>query len=78
MCTIIYNFQVLTVCQGIPESMATVKTITVNVDIFECLNFRGFIIMGNFMCIKIRLFSITSSLCYYKCNFHDVHIFTDI
>ena len=68
----------LTVGQGIPESMATVKTITVKVDIFECLNFRGFIKMGNFMCIKIHVFSITSSLCYYKCNFHDVHIFTDI
>ena len=38
---------------------------TVNVDIFACINFRGFINMANFACIKIRVLSAPDSLGYY-------------
>ena len=55
-----------------------VNAITVNVDIFACINFLGFIKMGNFVCIKIRVISIIGSLGYYKSNFRGVHIFADI
>ena len=34
---------------------------TVNVDIFTCIHFHGFMKMGNFTCIKIRVLSITGS-----------------
>ena len=51
---------------------------TVNVDIFACIHFRGFMKMGHFACIKIRVFSIIISLGYYKTNFRGVHIFADI
>ena len=36
--------------------------LTVNVDIFMCINFRGFMKMGNFVSIKIRVLSIYGSL----------------
>ena len=52
--------------------------ITVNVDIFACINFRGFMELGNFACIKIRVLCIIGSICYYKSNFRGVHIFADI
>ena len=48
---------------------------TVNVDIFACINFRGFDKMGNFARIKIRVFSILCSLSYDKCIFHVEYIF---
>ena len=51
---------------------------TVNVDIFACINFREFMKMGNFACIKTRVLSITVSLWYYKRNFREIHIFADI
>ena len=35
---------------------------TVNVDIFACIKFRGFMKMGNFACIKIRVLCIIGSL----------------
>ena len=35
---------------------------TVNVDIFVCINFREFTKIGNFVCIKICILSITGSL----------------
>ena len=40
-----------------------------NVDIFACINFHGFMKMGNFACIKIRVLSIVGSLDYYKSYF---------
>ena len=43
--------------------------ITVNVDIFACINFRGFRKMGNVACIKIGVLSIIGSLGYYKSHF---------
>ena len=43
--------------------------LTVNVDIFACINFRGFMKMGIFVCIKISVLSITGSLGYEKSNF---------
>ena len=46
---------------------------TVNVDIFACINFRGFEKMGNFACINIRVLGATGSI--YKSNFRGVHIF---
>ena len=51
---------------------------TVNVDIFACINLRGFVKMGNFAWIKIRVFSTNDSLGYYDSNFHSVYIFADI
>ena len=51
---------------------------TVNVDIFACINFRGFMKMVNFACIKIRVSSITGALGYYRSNFRCVHISVDI
>ena len=51
---------------------------TVNVDIFVCINFRGFMKMGIFTCITIRFLCIISSLGYYKNNFRGVHILADI
>ena len=36
--------------------------ITVNVDLFACINFRGFMKMDNFACIKIRVVCIIGSL----------------
>ena len=49
-----------------------------NVDIFACINFRGFMKMGNFACIKIRVLCVIGSLGYYNSNFRGVHIFADI
>ena len=43
---------------------------TVNVDIFACIDFRGFMKMGNFVCIKIRVLCIIGSLGYIKVIFH--------
>ena len=51
---------------------------TLNVDIFACINFRGFMKMDNFACIKIRVFSTNDSLDYNDSNFHSVYIFADI
>ena len=51
------------------------NTHTVNVDIFACINFRGFMKMGNFACIKIRVFSTNDSLGYNDSNFHSVYIY---
>ena len=52
--------------------------LTVNVAIFACINFRGFMKMGNFAWIEIRVFSTNDSLGYYDSNFHSVYIFADI
>ena len=50
---------------------------TVNVVIFTCINFHGFMKMGNFACIKIRVFSTNDTLGYIDSNFHSVYIFAD-
>ena len=60
------------------ESVLKFKKTTVNVDFFACINFRGFMKMGNFTYIKICVLSMTSSLGYYKSNFRWVHIIVDI
>ena len=52
--------------------------ITVNVDIFAWMNFRGFTKMGSFAWNKIRVLRINGSLGYHKSYFHGVHIFADI
>ena len=49
-----------------------------NVDIFACINFRGFAKMGNFACIKISVLSATGSIGYSKSNFRGAHIFVHI
>ena len=49
---------------------------TVNVDIFASINFRGFMKMGNFVCIHV--FSTNDSLGYNDSNFHSIYIFADI
>ena len=51
---------------------------TVNVDIFACINFRGFMKMANFACIKIRVFSTNGSSGFNDSNFQGVYIFADI
>ena len=51
---------------------------TVNVDIFTCINFRGFMKICHYACIKIRVLCVIGSLGYYKSNFRGVHIFADI
>ena len=51
---------------------------TVNVDIFACINFQGFMKIGNFVCIETRALSITGSLGYYKSYVRAVHIFAEI
>ena len=48
-----------------------------NVDIFACINFRGFMIMGNFACIKIRVLCIISPMAIIKEVF-EVYIFLRI
>ena len=53
------------------------KLTTVNVDIFMCINFRGFMKMDNFVCIRIRVLSKTGSLGYHNCNFRGLYIFVD-
>ena len=40
-----------------------------NVDIFACINFRGFKKMGNIARIKIRVLSITGSIDYHNVVF---------
>ena len=37
---------------------------TVNVDIFACIHIRGFIKLGNFACIEIRVLGIIGSIGY--------------
>ena len=49
-----------------------------NVDIFVCIHFCGFLKMGNLVCIKNHVFTITASLGFYKCYSHGVYIFADI
>ena len=39
-----------------------VLPVTVNVDIFACINFRGFMKMGNFEQIRFRVLCIIGSL----------------
>ena len=51
---------------------------TLNVDIFACIYFRGFMNIDNFACINICVLCIIGSLGYYKCYFRGVHIFADI
>ena len=51
---------------------------TVNVDIFKCIHFHGFMIMSNFACIQIHVLSIIVSWGCYTSNFRGVHIFLDI
>ena len=51
---------------------------TVNIDIFACINCRGFMKIDNFAWIKIRVFSTNDSLGYNDSNFHSVYIFADI
>ena len=46
----------------VPNTNTKCFVITVNVDIFECINFRGFMEIGNFACIKIRVLCIIGSL----------------
>ena len=48
-----------------------------NVDIFACIHFRGFMKMGNFACIKIHVLCITGSLGKIKVIF-EVYIFSRI
>ena len=48
-----------------------------NVDIFACINFRVFMKMGNFACIKICVLSIFDSLGYYK-SYFQVYIISRI
>ena len=52
--------------------------LTVNVDIFTCINFRRLETMGNFACIAICVLTITVSLGYHISNFRSVHVFADI
>ena len=47
---------------------------TVNVDIFACIHFRGFMKMGNFAWIKIRVFSTNDSSGYNDSNFYSIYI----
>ena len=49
-----------------------------NIDIIACIDFRIFMKISNFACIKIRILSIIGSLGYYKSNFRGVHVFMDI
>ena len=46
---------------------------TVNVDNFACIHFRGFKKMGNFACVKIRVFSTNNSLGYNDSNFQCIY-----
>ena len=48
---------------------------TVNVDIFACINFHGFMKMGSFAFIKICVLIIIGSLSYYKSIF-EAYIFS--
>ena len=57
---------------------ACIYLYTVNVDIFACINFRGFMKIGNFACIKIRVISTKGSLGFNDSNFQGVYIFADI
>ena len=51
---------------------------TVNIDICSCINFRGFIKMGNSTCIRTHVSSISDSFGYSKSNFQDLYIFANI
>ena len=63
---------------SLTKATIPINPVTVNVDIFACINFREIMKMGNFACIKIRVLSITGSLWYYKSNFRGVHNFANI
>ena len=52
-----------------------VGTILYYCDTFACINFRGFMKMGNFPWIKICVLSTTGSLGFYDSNFHSVYNF---
>ena len=60
------------------NSIEIYMVIIVIVDIFACTNFRGFMKLGNFACIKIRVLCKIGSIGYYKSNFRGIHIFADI
>ena len=47
-------------------------------NIFTCINIRGFVKMGNFACIKLHVLSIIGSLGFHQSNFRGVHIFADV
>ena len=49
-----------------------------NIDIFACINFRGFVKIDNFARIQICVLSKIGSLGFYKSNFREIHIFADI
>ena len=49
-----------------------------NVNIFACIHFHGFMKMGNFARIKICVLYTIGSLGLYESNFRGVHIFADI
>ena len=51
---------------------------TLNIDIFVCIHFRGFMKMGNFAWIKIRSLRKTPSIGYHKRKFRSVYIFSRI
>ena len=52
--------------------------ITVNIDIFACIDFREFAKIGNLARIYIHVFYIIAFLWYNKIYFHAAYIFADI
>ena len=76
LCDFIISYFVLNTLKY--QEKININCTTVNVDIFACINFCGFMKMGNLACIKIRVLSITGSLGYYNSNFRGVYIFADI
>ena len=59
--------------------MFSIKNLyTVNVDIFACIHFRGFMKMGNFAGNEICVLIILVSKGFYKGIFRSVYIFVDI
>ena len=44
---------------------------------FACIHFHGFMKIGTFACIRIRVLSITDTLGYCKSNFQGVNNFAD-
>ena len=63
-----------------PSGSVMYRVYTVNVDIFACIHFCGFMKMGNFARIEIRALCITGSKGYYKSNLRslDLYTFVDI
>ena len=73
ICILIYSYILTDI-----DTYTFVHTYTVNVDIFTCIHFLGFMEVGNFACIKIRVLSIIGPLGYYKSDFRGEHNFADI